>query len=324
MMGMHTMAINFWNGNQGFIHLLDVTIDNINDVSVTNTADDLVYIQGVQGLVFQRCTLLSAFHRGIRLYNDEFIWMTDFDVESAGWSSAYFDTCSQIQVSASRFAVGATAGGASGEADLKLVGTTFAKFTSCEIGSVVGTGNYPLMIGSSGATQSSNISFTGCSFDTALTNSVLIANTSTYITINGCQFDSSGSGTNIKEADTPSLNTFVNNDTPKGITIIGAGTIARSNQGFNPVGKITNPIGTGTIGLAGSGTSVTSTTIYTVTGVDCYITSTGGTVTNIVLKDPSGNIMETGATTLSYVHLPIGYSVTWTDSLAPTVTVFGN
>jgi hypothetical protein len=96
------------------------------------------------------------------------------------------------------------------------------------------------------------------------------------------------------------------------------------NNPFNPVGKITNPIGTGTIGLAGSGTSVTSTTIYTVTGVDCYITSTGGTVTNIVLKDPSGNIMETGATTLSYVHLPIGYSITWTDSVAPTVTVFGN
>jgi len=94
--------------------------------------------------------------------------------------------------------------------------------------------------------------------------------------------------------------------------------------GWNPVGKISNPIGTSTIGLDGTGTTVTSATVYTVTGVSCFITSTGGTVSNIVIKDTAGNTMLTGVTTLTNQFLPIGYSVTWTHTGAPTVTVFGN
>ena len=101
-------------------------------------------------------------------------------------------------------------------------------------------------------------------------------------------------------------------------------TIAKNNINFNPVGKITNPIGTGTIGLVGSGTAVTSATVYTVKGVDCFITSTGGTVSNIVIKDAGGNTMLTGVTILTNQFVPIGYSVTWTHTGAPTVTVFGN
>jgi hypothetical protein len=101
--------------------------------------------------------------------------------------------------------------------------------------------------------------------------------------------------------------------------------VIKDNKGVNPVGKITNPIGTANIGYGGSGTTVTSATVYTVSGVDCFITSTGGGVSNIVIKDVGGNVMLTSVVVLTHQFLPIGYSVTWTWTVtAPTVTVFGN
>ena len=124
-----------------------------------------------------------------------------------------------------------------------------------------------------------------------------------------------------------SNNLFINfTDTANAVVNLSSGVSMHNNINFNPKGLITNPIGTATIGLGGSGTTVVSGTVYTVSGVDCFITSTGGGVSNIVIKDAAGNVMETGATTLAYnTFIPIDNSVTWTWTVtAPTVTVFGN
>jgi hypothetical protein len=125
-------------------------------------------------------------------------------------------------------------------------------------------------------------------------------------------------------SNTKILNNVFQGNKTLAINLVSTTDVVKNNTGFNPIGKITNPIGTGTIGLVGSGTTVTSATVYTVSGVDCFITSTGGTVSNIVIKDAGGNTMLTGVTTLTNQFVPIGYSVTWTHTGAPTVTVFGN
>ena len=119
---------------------------------------------------------------------------------------------------------------------------------------------------------------------------------------------------------------FINfTDTANAVVNLSSGVSMHNNINFNPKGLITNQIGTATIGLGGSGTTVVSGTVYTVSGVDCFITSTGGGVSNIVIKDAGGNTMLTGVTTLTNQFVPIGYSVTWTWAVTgPTVTVFGN
>jgi hypothetical protein len=100
--------------------------------------------------------------------------------------------------------------------------------------------------------------------------------------------------------------------------------------GTSPIGLLATPFGSyGSVGYNqgnnGESATPTSTTLYTAIN-DCFITSTGGGVSNIVIKDAAGNVMETGATTLAYnTFVSIGCSVTWTWTVtAPTVTVFGN
>ncbi|HUC96270.1 MAG TPA: hypothetical protein VMR16_01240, partial [Candidatus Saccharimonadales bacterium] len=104
-------------------------------------------------------------------------------------------------------------------------------------------------------------------------------------------------------------------------------TTAYALTNCNPFGLLSNPFSAwGTIGfMVGYGAaSPTSATVYTIAESDCFITSTGGTVSNIAIKDAAGNTMLTGVTTLTNQFVPIGYSITWTHTGAPTVTVFGN
>jgi hypothetical protein len=85
--------------------------------------------------------------------------------------------------------------------------------------------------------------------------------------------------------------------------------------------------GTSTISPFGNAYTVASGTLYHISGVDCFITSTDSSNTNnsIVIKDKGGNTLVTYSHTCTSVFVPIGYSVTFTfTGTAPTVTVFGN
>jgi hypothetical protein len=110
-------------------------------------------------------------------------------------------------------------------------------------------------------------------------------------------------------------------------TLPVSGMVARNNTGFNPYGIYTNPFATSTIIPFGIGATPTSATVYTISDVDCFITSvnTGLGTSNIAIKDTAGYPIITGVTSLTAQFVPIGYSVTWTWAVtAPTVTVFGN
>lgn len=106
---------------------------------------------------------------------------------------------------------------------------------------------------------------------------------------------------------------------PLGLTDV----LTRDIEGFNPIGKITNPFGTSTVGIGGTGAVPAASTEYTAVGSDCYIVSTGGTEVSISIMDRVGNVIESGLPTLSRI-VPWGYKISWgAFSAAPTVTVAG-
>lgn len=109
--------------------------------------------------------------------------------------------------------------------------------------------------------------------------------------------------------------------------------IYKTNQGYNPVGKVTNFINAAFIGVCGTGTTLVSTTVYVVCGTDVVVSCTGGTVTAVTEQDNLGNTVNTeascsnGITNNPFsigVWMPVGWKITFTFSAAPTVTVFAN
>jgi hypothetical protein len=118
---------------------------------------------------------------------------------------------------------------------------------------------------------------------------------------------------------------------------LGSAAFFKNNYNLNPVGKVINPFyrddglnaAHGAIKIAtlpspwvGLATPL-STQNYTARDVDCLITSTGGTVSDITICDSQGHVVLTGATTLLREYLPYGYTIIWTYSGAPTVIVEG-
>ena len=101
--------------------------------------------------------------------------------------------------------------------------------------------------------------------------------------------------------------------------------IIRNNNGYNPVGKITNFImGTTHFAPWGTSSAVGASTTYTITGVDEFITTTGGTGVSINIAC-GGNNYVSAATTLTNQLVWIGCTINFgAFSVAPTVTVFGN
>src|SRR5207249_3036906 len=99
-----------------------------------------------------------------------------------------------------------------------------------------------------------------------------------------------------------------------------------------PSGKFANPFGTtawggSTPSIAPLGTASTpsASTQYRISGMDVFITSTGGTSVSITILDNKGNTIASGLTTLTAQFLPVGYQINFgAFSPAPTVTVFGN
>jgi len=133
-------------------------------------------------------------------------------------------------------------------------------------------------------------------------------------------------------------NDFNATTTPVSYTMVGGGanpignSTIRSNGGYNPVGKYTNPFGTTAWGgsnpaIAPYGTAATpsASTNYRIAGVDVFITSTGGTGVSITIQDNKGNTIASGLTTLTMQFIPVGFMINFgAFSPAPTVTVFGN
>lgn len=100
----------------------------------------------------------------------------------------------------------------------------------------------------------------------------------------------------------------------------------KDNPGLSPLGIITNPINTtvNSIGYYGgtTGTPV-SATDYKVVGGPIILTISGGTVSDIMVKDPAGTTLSTGSTTFSGRYVENGYFVRITFSVVPTVIVGG-
>jgi hypothetical protein len=114
------------------------------------------------------------------------------------------------------------------------------------------------------------------------------------------------------------------NKTPT-IPAISTDVNIHDNPGLNPINKIATAFNTtnNTVGLYGGSTAApTTATDYLVVGSDILVTVTGGTVSDITIKDGAGNTVASGATTLFAQHIPRGYKLRITHSSAPTVTVF--
>ena len=102
---------------------------------------------------------------------------------------------------------------------------------------------------------------------------------------------------------------------------------------YNPVGVMTTPFSSGTFSIDGgakyyiapyaNSATPTSGREYWVMTVPIYITVSGGTVSNIVIKDRSGGTVASGMTSLTAQYLPVGFRITITYSSAPTVVVSG-
>jgi hypothetical protein len=97
-------------------------------------------------------------------------------------------------------------------------------------------------------------------------------------------------------------------------------------KGFNPLGNISNPFNNtnNTVGLNG-GEAVAASKDYTVKSVDVIISASGGTGVSIIVKDPAGNAICSGLTSLAPTILPVGYKINFgAFTVAPTVVVSGN
>lgn len=121
----------------------------------------------------------------------------------------------------------------------------------------------------------------------------------------------------------------------------GSPAIIRDNKGWNPVGKlqarvdgsgdtfypfyVPSQAGYESLFPYGNSANPVSTKNYVVRYVDVLLTSVGGDVTDITIKDPSNNVIVSGLTAITTpIFLPIGYKIGWTfDPNPPTVTAFG-
>jgi len=118
----------------------------------------------------------------------------------------------------------------------------------------------------------------------------------------------------------------VNGLTNKSLIVPTASTAVNihDNLSYNPIGSITNPIGTSTIGLYGGTTAtITTATDYTIVGCPVLVTVTLGTVSDITIKDPAGNTVSSAETSIKSRYIPVGFKLRVTHTGAPTTTVFG-
>jgi len=122
---------------------------------------------------------------------------------------------------------------------------------------------------------------------------------------------------------------FIGCQMKSGVTVTQLATgvfetaVFRNNMNFNPKGLLATPFVSNVISLLGTGSPAPSTD-YRVSDVDVMIQVTGGTGVSITIKDPAGNIVISGVSTLPRTLLPIGYTINFgAFTVAPTVIVEG-
>ncbi len=172
---------------------------------------------------------------------------------------------------------------------------------------------------------------------------IYVVGSSVYsLLVSGCimgndtgQSGSSNQTTDIYEAAAPGgeYNVYVNNihnpENRANMIVIASGSQSRviNNKGPNPLNKITNPFGTGTIGLGGSAAVPTASTQYLVTTCDIFITAADSSNSNndITVEDGASNTVQAGLHTLTALYVPVGWIINWHafTGTAGAVTVWG-
>lgn len=129
------------------------------------------------------------------------------------------------------------------------------------------------------------------------------------------------------------LNLISNNEFGNGnfgTAKVGLGTstqssILQGNANWNPYGSVASPFLTTQniiIPLGGNAAAPAASTDYIVRTTPIIMNSTGGTGVSITIKDASGTTVTSGATTLNYAYIPVGYKVNFgAFSVAPTVKI---
>lgn len=129
-------------------------------------------------------------------------------------------------------------------------------------------------------------------------------------------------------------NVFVGNTASDYTTLFTKRLAARrnkyvNNEGINPFGNLATPFWTidseNYVGVMGNSSNPTANVDYVVDSSDAFINSAGGTAVNMTIKDPEGNVIEDGLTTLDNKFIPYGYIINFGNfTVAPTVTVWMN
>lgn len=163
--------------------------------------------------------------------------------------------------------------------------------------------------------------FGGLRFDHNLTAFI---GTNIYTT--GCSGKGIEFGSNVKTGTYQLFDSDFNDGVAGTFQGRGLWTI-RNVIGINPLGKIGTAFANtpNFVGLGGTTATPTAASTYIVTGVDCFFTWTGGTV-SVQITDQNNAVLESGiATTPQPILVPVGYGITFvTFSGGPTVLVFGN
>lgn len=146
----------------------------------------------------------------------------------------------------------------------------------------------------------------GIDFAAAVTNTI----------VSGNMFDSFPHG--VGETSGSDYNMITNNNFVTSVNdpvypLVGTHDILENNLGLNPVGKITNPWASSTVGYVG-GTGATPRVpggTYTITGVQVVFTCSGGGTVSISILDGAGNTILSGLTcsTLPASLWPVGYRI---------------
>jgi len=214
--------------------------------------------------------------------------------------------------------------GANGYRGLSIIGNTINNLNGVGINVVSATdlilsdnsfyniSNYPAIYISdcTGVTMNNNIIDTTVGAAAGIQLGNYNGSGSDYLTITGNQIRNSQNNNQIL-IDTG----------PNGV---GPHTIFTNNLGSNPVGLISQPFGTASIGLGGTGATPFPSTDYTANGSDLIINVTGGTGVSITIKDGAGNTVQSGLSTITQTLLPYGFKINFgTFTSVPAVSVFG-
>jgi hypothetical protein len=206
----------------GFWRFVRCTFDHVGSVCSDNYSFNLY---GVDGLVLDTCSWLmggATSKGGVHIENTNFIWGSNLDMEKTGLSGFVFKDCSFAQINNLRAHESSMDAGATGEANLVLLGCTDFYFTNTSLNIATTATNELINIYADGATQCDRITFNGGHVSNSAGYGAVMSDTSTYIKFLGVNFYSNAND-DIFEEDTTDYNTYKNCtfESGQGWTLIG-------------------------------------------------------------------------------------------------------